>query len=107
MPSFHWLLEKMLPDVHAIFCAGDAASRQTEELRKQSQGQTPLTHDEGLPVRTILGPLALGPEIVCYDKKVCGYDRLGRSHDSQFNRIYCRSPGRDPGEFRGEKTTDP
>lgn len=62
----------MLPDVHAIFCAGDAAPRQTEELRKQSQGQTPLTHDEGLPVRTILGPLALGPEIVCYDKKVVG-----------------------------------
>jgi hypothetical protein len=107
MPSFHWLLEKMLPDVHAIFCAGDAAPRQTEELRKQSQCQTPLTHDEGLPVRTILGPLALGPEIVCYDKKVCGYDRLGGSHDSQFNRIYCQSPGRDLGEFRGEKTTDP
>jgi hypothetical protein len=72
----------MLPDVYAVFFAGDAAPRQTEEPRKESQGQTLLIHEEGLP--TIPGPLALGPEIACYHKKVCGCDCLGGPHDSQY-----------------------
>jgi hypothetical protein len=79
---FYWLLKTMLPDVYALFFAGDEAPQQTEELRKQSQGQTPLIHEEGLPI--IPGSLALDPKIACYHKKVCGYDSLGDSHDSQY-----------------------
>jgi hypothetical protein len=74
-------VEKKLPDVYAVFFVWDEASRQTEELRAQSQDQTPLSHGEDLP--NTPGPLALGPEISCYHEKVCGYPCLSGSHDSQ------------------------
>jgi hypothetical protein len=93
----------MLPDLYALFFAGEAP-QQTEELRKRYLGQTQLIHEEGLPI--IPGSLALDPQIAWYQKKVCGTALLVAHMILNINRICRRSPERDLAEFHGKKAID-
>jgi hypothetical protein len=71
----------MLPDVYAVFFAGNAEPRPEEELRAQPRGETPVIHEEVLP--TIPENPALGSERTYYNQKVCAHHCRGCSHDAQ------------------------
>ena len=80
MPDFLYALP--------AFFAGETEPLPEEELRTQSQGETPLIHEGILP--TIPGNLSLGSERACYHEKVCGGTTVATAHKMLNLSRTCR-----------------
>ena len=80
----------MLPDLYAVFFAGGADPRPREESRTQSEGETPLIHERGLP--TIPRKPLSRFERACYHEKVVRTTVAAAHTMLNLSRTYRRSP---------------